>query len=93
MVDKHLTVKMVELMLHHASQITFDPFLMSLELLVKILNANTARTGYILVDARHGKTAFFHGLRSRSRIVLYDMRIDVCPTKAFILRQILAEDI
>ena len=51
-VDKHLTVKMVELVLHHASQVSLYPLIVVLKVLIVLLYMDTCRTSNLLVDSR-----------------------------------------
>jgi hypothetical protein len=51
-VDKHLTVEVVELMLHNTSQIPLNPLVVVLKVLVIPLYVDTGRTCNLLVDSR-----------------------------------------
>ena len=51
-VDEHLTVQMVEFMLHYASQIAFYNFLVFHKILVHIFHANLISSFHCLMDTR-----------------------------------------
>ena len=83
---------MVKLMLHHACQIAFHPFIMGLHVFIQPLHMNTSRTDYLLVNSRKRKATLFR--RSRLRIIiLNNVRIDIYVTEALILWQILTNHI
>ena len=52
-VYKHSTLQMVEFMLHYASQIPLNPFIMLIKILIHILYMDACRTNHLLIDTRN----------------------------------------
>ena len=90
-VDEHCTLQMVELVLHHASQVTFHPFVVFYEVLVLIAYMYACRTLHILVYSGQREASLLHRLLLRILIVLKDVRIDVCVSETLVLWIVLAE--
>ena len=83
---------MIELMLHHTSQIAFHPFVVGLHLLVKPLHMNTLRTFHLLVDGRQREASLLHRVSSRL-VILHNMRIDENMTEILVFRHVIAQHV
>ena len=60
-IDKHGTLQVVELVLHHTCLVTFHPLVVLLHLLVEILHMDAGRTSHLLRNTWDGKTTLLRG--------------------------------
>jgi len=91
-VDKHVSLQMVELVLHDAGQIALHPLIVGLELLIEPLHTDARRPNYLLVDGRKRQTAFFTAV-GLAVVSLNDMGIDIDTTEVLVLWHVIAENI
>ena len=92
MVREDDAIEMVELMLHDACQIASHPFIVLLELFILISDANPSRALHLFVNTGQAEATFLRDIHLRL-VVLFDIRVDEGTDVAFVLRQILADDI
>lgn len=92
MVGEDDAVEVIKFMLHDASQITRHPFIVLLELLILIGDTDALRTLHLLMDAGQGETSFLHDVGLRF-VVLLDVGVDVGLDEAFVLGQVVADDV
>src|SRR5574344_1270098 len=89
-VDKHLSVKMVELMLHDSGKVALNPLVMLLQFAIEPLNSNACRTRHLLVYSRQREAPLFHCI-CFCIVVFHDMWIDKRATEVLVLRHIVCQ--
>jgi len=91
-VSKDYAIEVVELMLHDAGQIARHPFIVLLELLVLVGDANTGGALHFFVNAWQTEAALLHNVLFRL-VVFLDVGIDEGPDVTFVLGKVVADDI
>ena len=86
-VYEHLSVEMVELMLHHSGKIALDPLVMVVEVLIVPFHMDARGSDHLLMDGRQREASFFRAV-GLALIVLNDMRIDEHLSEAFVFGQV-----
>ena len=79
-------------MLHYASQIALDPFIMSLKVLVHPLHADSGGARHLLVDGWQRQATFLRDV-GLGLVILHDMCVDIHLAEVLILRHILRQRI
>ena len=92
MVCEDDAVEVVELMLHDTGQIACHPFIVLLELLVLIGDANAGGAFHFFVNAGQAEAAFLHNVLFRL-VIFLDVGIDEGPDVTFVLGKVVADDI
>lgn len=91
-VCKDYAIEVVKLMLHDAGQIACHPFIVLLELLVLIGDANAGGALHFFVNAWQTEATFLHNVLFRL-VVFLDVGIDEGPDVTFVLGKVVADDI
>ena len=92
MVGKDNAVEVVELVLHDAGQVALHPFVVLLELLVLIGDADALRPLHLLVNARQAEASLLHDVGLRF-VVFLDEWIDERTDVALVLGKVFADDV
>ena len=89
-IDKHGSLQVVELMLHHTSQIATYPFVVLLEVLVHVFHMDAGRAHHLLADAWDGEATLVGGVLVLI-IILQDVGVDKGMAESLVLWEVVAQ--